>query len=243
MDKKYEYNTEDINDFLLQISDDVIFINIKEQIENSTSTEENYFSFILDKLEGLKAVLGEEQVELRHRIDAFKDEVCDSVQEMLESKYGFTCDFKCYSDRSKCLKEIYKFFVIRKKEILLNLVNNYIDNEYKSLVMKYGKNKINKKDISYINNKKTIDKEDMSILLNIHNIITLIEIDSIEDMLDMLIEDRDEFTYNFIYTMFQQEEIVFKIDFLNIIKSEIVKEKNYIIMESRLKLMDRLKKN
>lgn len=241
MDKKAGYNNEDINDFLLQISDEVIFINIQEQIEHGTGIEENYFSFILDKLEGLKTVLNEDQTDLKNKIDNFKEDICNSVQEILESKYGFTCDFKCYSDRSKCLKEIYKFFIIRKKEILLNLVNNYIEAEYKSLLMKYGKNKINKKDISYINNKKSIDKEDMSLLLNIHNVVSLIELDNIEDTLEKLIEDKDEFTYNFIFTMFQQEEIIFKNEFINIIKSEIVKEKNYIIMESRLKLMDRIK--
>ena len=235
-------NQEAINDFLLQISDDILFINIDEQINNTVNTSENYFSFIIDKLEGLKTLLNKDDQELIDRVDTLKDQICQQVQALLEDKFKFNCDFKCYSDSSKCLKELYKFFIIRKKEILLSLVNNYIEREYKSLLLKYSKTKINKKDVSYLNNKKSIEKEDLTILLNLHNIISAIELTDVDDLLELLIDDKDEFTYNFIFTMFQQEEIVFTRDFIDVIKEELEKEKNYLIMESRLKLMSKIKK-
>lgn len=243
MENNIKEDSNTINEFLLQMSDDLIYMNIEEQIKNSNNLVENYFSFILNKLNGLKTILSVDDQELINQIDNFKDEVCDRVQELLQDKFKFTCDFKCYSDKSICLKEIYKFFVIRKREILLSLVNNFIDREYKSLLIKYSKCKINKKDVSYINNKKNIEKDDMLLLLNIHNIISSIELVNIEDTLELLIDDKDEFTYNFILTMFNQEEIIFSKDFMNVIKEELNNEKNYLIMESRINLLEKLKNN
>lgn len=243
MENNINHDSETINEFLLELSDDIIFINIEEQIKDANNNAENYFEFIIDKLDALSAVLSaEEDGPLLGQIEQLKEEVCDLVQRLLQEKFGFTCDFKCYSDRSKCLLQIYKFFVIRKKEILLNLVNNFIEREYKSLVLRYSKTKINKKDISYLNNKKTIDKENMNILLNLHKIISSIEFDSVEELMDLLIDDKDEFTYNFILTMYQQEEILFDIGFISAIKEELRKENNYIIMETRMRLLEKIKK-
>lgn len=236
MERDRGYNDESINEFLLQMSDDVLYLNIEEQIEQGVGTDENYFKFILDKIDGIKAVLVKDQDDLKARLDYFRSEVCDTVQEKLENKFGLYCDFKCYSDRSKCLNEIYTFFVLRRKEILLNLLVNYINREYSSLVIKYSK-KVNKKDISYINNKKNMNKDDLNIILNIHNIISSIEIPDIETAIDMLIDDKDEFTYSFILSMIQQEELILTDSFIPNLKEELTKETNYLIMEGRIKLM------
>ena len=47
MERFPEPNDQSINEFLLQMSDDVLYINIEEQIDKGTNVDENYFSFIL----------------------------------------------------------------------------------------------------------------------------------------------------------------------------------------------------
>lgn len=243
MEKETIFDSENINQFLLQMSDDIIFMNIKEQIKNCNNVEEDYFSLIIDKIEGLRTVVKDDETDIINNLDSLKDEICDNVQSLLEERYKFKCDFKCYSDRSKCLKQIYKFFVIRHDQILLSLITNYIDREYTSLLMKYGKSKINKKDISYINNKKTMNKENLALILNLHKVFSSIVLEDIDDTLELLIEDKEEFTYNFIYTMYQQEEIVFDIEFLEVIKQELIENNDYLIMEGRTFLMNKIKEN
>ena len=52
------------------------------------------------------------------------------------------------------------------------------------------------------------------------------------------IDDKDEFTYNFILSLYNQEEITFGNKFNLIILNEIKKEKNNLIMKLRLYLME-----
>ena len=238
MENIVKHDSETINEFLLEMSDDIIFMNIEEQIKDANNTEENYFNFILDKLDSMILVLHAEDPELRVKVEDLKEELCDKVQKLLEERFGFTCDFVSYSDRSQCLKYIYKFFVIRKRKILENLVLNYIERENTSILLKYGKNKTNKKDITVINNKSNMDKSKLNLLLNAHNIISDIMLNDVEDTLELLIDDKDEFTYNFILTLFNQQEILFSNKFNSIILDEIRKEKNNLIMKLRLYLME-----
>ena len=238
MENIVKHDSETINEFLLEMSDDIIFMNIEEQIKDANNTEENYFNFILDKLDSMILVLHAEDPELRVKVEELKEELCDKVQKLLEERFGFTCDFVSYSDRSQCLKYIYKFFVIRKRKILENLVLNYIERENTSILLKYGKNKTNKKDITVINNKSNMDKSKLNLLLNAHNIISDIMLNDVEDTLELLIDDKDEFTYNFILTLFNQQEILFSNKFNSIILDEIRKEKNNLIMKLRLYLME-----
>ena len=136
MENIVKHDSETINEFLLEMSDDIIFMNIEEQIKDANNTEENYFNFILDKLDSMILVLHAEDPELRVKVEELKEELCDKVQKLLEERFGFTCDFVSYSDRSQCLKYIYKFFVIRKRKILENLVLNYIERENTSILLK-----------------------------------------------------------------------------------------------------------
>ena len=83
-----------------------------------------------------------------------------------------------------------------------------------------------------------MDKSKLNLLLNAHNIISDIMLNDVEDTLELLIDDKDEFTYNFILTLFNQQEILFSNKFNSIILDEIRKEKNNLIMKLRLYLME-----
>ena len=114
MEDKFLHDDETINEFLMSMSDDVLMINIEEQIKDSNNSDENYFEVITDKIESILAILPEEDYELINRVKDFQDEILDKVQKLLEDRFGFICDFKSFSNRCFCLKELYRFFVIRK---------------------------------------------------------------------------------------------------------------------------------
>lgn len=233
MENIINHDSETINEFLLEMSDDIIFMNIEEQINTVNTSNENYFNFIMDKLDSMLIVLSKEDSELFTKVQEMKEDVCDRVQKLLEERFDMTCDFISYSDRSQCLRKIYKFFIMRREKILENLVINYLNREKSSILLRYGKNKTNKKDITVINNKNTMDKTKLNLILNVHNIISDINLVDIEDTLDLLIDDKDEFTYSFILNLFQQREINFGPKFNNIILEEIRKSKNNLIMKLR----------
>lgn len=238
MENIINHDSQTINEFLLEMSDDIIFMNIEDQIKDSNNESENYFDFIMDKLDSMIVILSTEDGELKTKVEELKDDICDRVQKLLEDRFDFVCDFNSYSDRSQCLRHIYKFFVIRKRRILENLVVNFLEREKSSLLLKYGKNKTNKKDVTVINNKNTMEKSKLNLILNVHNIISDISLVDVEDTLDLLIDDKDEFTYNFILSLYNQEEITFGNKFNSIILNEIKKEKNNLIMKLRLYLME-----
>lgn len=233
MENIINHDSETINEFLLEMSDDIIFMNIEEQINTVNTSTENYFNFIMDKLDSMLIVLSKEDSELFTKVQEMKEDVCDRVQKLLEERFDMTCDFISYSDRSQCLRKIYKFFIMRREKILENLVINYLNREKSSILLRYGKNKTNKKDITVINNKNTMDKTKLNLILNVHNIISDINLVDIEDTLDLLIDDKDEFTYSFILNLFQQREINFGPRFNDIILEEIRKSKNNLIMKLR----------
>lgn len=239
MEDKFLHDDETINEFLMSMSDDVLMINIEEQIKDSNNSDENYFEVITDKIESILAILPEEDYELIDRIKDFQDKILDKVQRLLQDRFAFICDFKSFSNRCFCLKELYRFFVIRKKSLLQNLVLNYIKKEFDSLIISYGQTKINKKDISFINaGTSNIEKEKLALLLNIQNIIDGIQIPDVDECLELLIDDKEEFTNNLIISMKDTFEIEFKPEFINIILKEIKREKNNLIMNTRLKLME-----
>lgn len=239
MENNFMHDDETINEFLISMSDEVLMINIEEQIKDSNNSDENYFETITNKLESILAILPEEDYELVNRVKDFQEELFDKVQRLLQDRFAFTCDFKSYSNRGFCLKELYKFFVIRKKNLLQNLVMNYINKEFDSLIVSYGQSKINKKDISFINSgNSNIEKEKLSLLLNVQNIIDGIQIPDVDECLELLIDDKEEFTNNLIISMKDTFEIEFKPEFISIIMKEIKKEKNSLIMNTRLKLMN-----
>ena len=238
MENIINHDSQTINEFLLEMSDDIIFMNIEDQIKDSNNESENYFDFIMDKLDCMIVILSTEDGELKTKVEELKDDICDRVQKLLEDRFDFVCDFNSSSDRSQCLRHIYKFFIIRKRRILENLVVNFLEREKSSLLLKYGKNKANKKDVTVINNKNTMEKSKLNLILNVHNIISDISLVDVEDTLDLLIDDKDEFTYNFILSLYNQEEITFGNKFNSIILDEIKKEKNNLIMKLRLYLME-----
>ena len=140
MENIINHDSETINEFLLEMSDDIIFMNIEEQINTVNTSTENYFNFIMDKLDSMLIVLSKEDSELFTKVQEMKEDVCDRVQKLLEERFNMTCDFISYSDRSQCLRKIYKFFIMRREKILENLVINYLNREKSSILLRYGKN-------------------------------------------------------------------------------------------------------
>lgn len=239
MENNFLHDEETINEFLLSMSDEILITNIEEQIKSNATMNENYFEFIIDKLDAILTVLEEDDYELKNKVNNFKDEICDKVQSLLQEQFNFNLDLKCFEDRCSVLKQLYTFFVMRKKERIENIVYNYIKKEYSSLLLTYSKNKINKKDITYINTSKE-KRNNLVILLNIHNIIDGIQIPDNEAALELMISDKSEFTYNFILTMVDNFELEFNLDFISSLLKDLSKEKNNLIMNIRLKLMEEL---
>lgn len=236
--ERARYNDENaINDFLFSISDDIAVMNIVEQIQSCKDTTANYFSFLLDKVDSVMALLEDDDYALSDKLIQFKSDLCDRVKKELEDKFGFTIEFMSSVNTEKNLLAIYNCFVMRHTILLENLVSNFIDRDKKSIIEHFSKVKINKKDLSYTNNKKNYEKNDLILLMNVQDILDLINIEDCDDAIDLMFDDKEECLYRLILDFIESGELSFNSDFCEYVKNDIKENRNELIMKIRMSYM------
>lgn len=237
-DPKENYKDEnDINEFLFSISDDIVEINIREQIKECRDKTENYFAYIITKIDSFKIYLSSEDQTLINKLDLYKDQICDIVEEELEERFGISIDFQTELSRDKNLLVIYDCLVMRHNELLENIVTKFIEREKKSLVSYFSNQKLNKKDLSYINNKKMANKDNILMLMNMHEIIEMVKVQDCDDLIELMIDDEEEAVYSLFLDFIRTNEIGLTIELCDIFNDDIQKNKNELMMIARMDYM------
>jgi hypothetical protein len=206
-EKEVTFLTEkDIENIINSLSDDIIFDSLKEQIENvfiSADTNPTYFltyfttkyDFIMNKYSDYEEVTA--------KVKEIREDFFFKVKALIEEKFDFVVEFPesvSMENQIATISHMYDFFVIRNKRHLLNILINYIEKELKNLIKHY-KPLIDKKDLTYTNMKKYVNKDITVVVCKLPEIINEMIIDSAEDLLKLAIDDSFEITNNIIHTV------------------------------------------
>lgn len=242
-EKDCTFNTDkNIEDVISSLSDTIILDNVKDQINN---IEENYsdnlyylsyfntkYDYLVNKYNDNKDILD--------KINSLKESIYTSIKEYIENKFCINIIFPDYITKDMAynyINIIYKFFVINYQENVYSLITNYIKEEYKNII-KYYKNRINKKDLTYTNLNKNIDKNLAIIICEINNIVENMVIDQPVDIINLVIKDDPNEYYNEnIFNLVNLQFISFKDNFVNNILN-MIKSNDKLYLNIRTKLLN-----
>jgi hypothetical protein len=149
-----------------------------------------------------------EYEELCSKIREIRENFFYKLKELIETKFDFAIEFDSSLDKEEqflYISHLYNFLIIRFKENSAHLVNNYIEREMKDLV-KYYKPLIDKKDLTYANMKKTINKDATVIICKLPEIIGNLTVDAPKDVISLLIDDEYEISNLIVKEMFINHE-------------------------------------
>lgn len=213
----YDRKEEDqIIDLQSIIDDDLLFENIKEQIENPlTASTVNYLEIFEGRIKFLKTKNCDETTSLQ-QIEDIKTKFFDNLINEIIKKYPFMY-IESFDDEKKMILTslLYNFFILKYREnIKIFLVKHIIDNK-KSIASSYDSKK---KNVETIAMKKIFKiREDAVILANIRQIIRDIvdtEMDS-KYIIKTIIDDDPMLLNNFMINNFiiSKESIIFNNNF------------------------------
>jgi hypothetical protein len=226
-DKETTFVTEkDIDQILNSLSDDIVYEALEDQIktvdQSESSMKENYIQFFTNRYTYILNRYSEYE-DIIDKVTDIRNRFYDGLKSSLEDKFSFELSIpESYTSdqRFSTLNRLYEFFVIRYNENKVNIVQNYIDREMKELVRQY-KPEVDKKDLTYVNNKKNTSKEGLIILCKLNDIISSIEVESGSDLVDLMVNDRNEIVNEAIISLVDEDLIEFEGDFFGDILSSI----------------------
>jgi len=241
-DKDYTSITDkEVEEVISSLSDDVILSSIKDQIDNidinicNTTYFLSYFAtkyqVLLDKYH--------ENDELCKKIKLVKQNLYMNIKSYMENKFAFTVEFPEYmtlEDQYNYITILYEFFVLRHQNNNIALVSGYIQQEFKSIIRHY-KAELDKKDLTYTNMNKNMDKDMIVILCKLPEIIDDMQIDVPEALLNYIIsEDPHEYDNSVILSLIEQYKAIIFGD--NFVENALNRIKNnpsfYLYMRTEL---------
>jgi hypothetical protein len=199
-EKEATFLTEkDIDQIVSSLSDDIIFDSLTEQVRKVFDTVDSspvfYLTYFTSKYDFLINKYSEYN-ELCDKIKDVRQSFFFKLKELIEEKFDFTVDFGdslTEEEQFLYISHIYNFFVIRNRENCVNIINNYIERESKELIRQY-KTLIDKKDLTYMNMKKSINKDVAVIICKLPDIIQAINVENAKDIIELAMEDKHELT-------------------------------------------------
>lgn len=217
---------EEYDEVIMNISEDIMIDNIKEQIEDSNSRQfyinqyhkdffeyfEIRFKFILERYK--------EDNDILIKTKQVYHDILNEIQESIEKTYQFSLEFPdtiLVEDKAQYIKALYNFFVLNKKENMNNLFINYIEKNIKQLAKTY-KDSIDGdavNSLSYSNLKKTINNDYTPLVYSIPDIIENIHINDNEDVIDTIIYDEESELNNHLIDKMLVEQSVTDVRFDN----------------------------
>jgi hypothetical protein len=232
---------KDIEQIINSLSDDIIFDSLVEQIENVFNSTDSSPVFYLTYFTGKYNFLMNKYAEyedLCNKIKEIREEFFFKLKGLIETKFDFVVEFDSALGKEEQflnISHMYNFFIIRFKDNSANLVNKYIDREMKDLI-KYYKPLIDKKDLTYANMKKTINKDATVVICKLPEIIQNMTVDSPKDVVGLLIDDEYEISNMMIKDIFVASEwISYGETFIdNIMKSIKQNEVYYLLTRTSL---------
>lgn len=231
-----ELTARNISDIINSVSDDLVFDSLEDQIKNAfisgDSSPMYYVTYFTTKYNFIKNKYSE-YPEVIEKIEDIRENFYGRLQALLEDKFKFTVnEFPSTLTKDQVyenIEQLYNFFVIRNRYNSINLIVKYIEKEMKSLIKTY-KPLIDKKDLTYINIKKSLNKDIAVIICKLPDIIDSIEISSSQDLLNLLIEDEFEFTNAIMKDLFITKEIItFNEDFISNLITPIKEDDSFYL--------------
>lgn len=228
----FSYNNESVDELIFTLSDNMLLLNIEDQIKNK-NTKINYIEILFDKINACLAHIDVDDTELISRVQEFKSDMLSKIKTLLEDNLHISIELKeYYSNPEKFIILIYEFFVLREQSNITNIIFNFIKREKKSLFLRFKEN-VNKKDLTYSNNKKELEKEKILLLMNLNEIIEMVNIQEPEQAIKDMILDSEELTNYTILNLMIKEELTFTPEFIEGLKESLEKNKIRIIWELR----------
>ncbi|AST99832.1 hypothetical protein PBI_PBS1_10 [Bacillus phage PBS1] len=236
---------EDIDHVITSLSDDIIFDSLKEQISNvfvqSDSNPVYYITYFTGKYNYIMNKYSEYE-EVCEKIKEIREEFYEKLKTLIEEKFDFTLNLPAFFDdeeKFNIIGNLYDFFIIRNKVNSVNVISGYIDREIKDLI-KYYKPLIDKKDLTYNNIKKTINKDIAVIICKLPDIISNLTVESGFDLVQLMIDDEQEITNMVIGTLFDENTEYINIgeSFIDNILNAIKKNEVYYL-QARTQLVNK----
>lgn len=246
---------EEYDEVIMNISEDIMIDNIKEQIEESNTRQfyinqyhkdffeyfEIRFKFILERYK--------EDNDILIKTKQVYHDILNEIQESIENTYQFSLEFPediLIEDKAQYIKSLYNFFVLNKKETLNNLFINYIEKNIMQLAKTYkdsmDEDVINS--LSYNNLKKTIDNDYTPLVYSIPEIIDGIHISDNEDVIETIIYDEESELNNYQIDKMLVEQSVTDVRFdnhlINVFRDSFI-ENNVLHREVQYYFIDKYK--
>jgi len=232
---------KDIEQIINSLSDDIIFDSLAEQVDSVFTTMEGspvfYLTYFTSKYNFLINKYSQYS-ELCSKIKDIRENFFYKLKDLIEKKFDFVLDFNDSINKEEqflFISHMYNFFIIRNRENCVNIINKYIEREAKDLIRQY-KTLIDKKDLTYMNMKKSINKDMAVIICKLPEIIEGIQIDSSKDLIQLAIDDEHELTNMIVKDIFiAGESITFGQNFIkNIIDHIKTNEIYYLLVRTNL---------
>lgn len=166
-----DYENEDIEDILDQLSFETVKLNIENQIRGDLESNRDFLSMVISKMETIISSLSSEEVK-RQIIDEFTS-FCNDLSRMIVNKFDLACSLVTDDDyvSSDILQVLYGFFVQNQYLYAKQFFCNYIRENAEALITSLGLS-LDSGDITTAANRKKIeDNETATIISNIDSVI------------------------------------------------------------------------
>ncbi|QQO92466.1 hypothetical protein CPT_Machias_074 [Staphylococcus phage Machias] len=246
---------EEYDEIIMNISEDIMVDNIKDQIHESNTKQfytdqhhKNFFEYFEIRFNFVLERYKDDNDILNRTKEVYNDilnEILESIQDTYQLSIEFSEDI-LVEDKAQYIKSLYYFFVLNKKEMINNLFINYIEKNIVHLSKTYEDNlndDINTS-LSYNNLKKTIDNEYTAMIYSIPDIIEGIYIGDNEDIIETIILDEESELNNYqIDKMLVEQSITdvrFDNNLINVLR-ETFEDNNVLFREIQYYFINKYK--
>lgn len=187
-----DYESQDIEDILDQLSFETVRLNIEDQIRGNLESNRDFLGMVISKLKTIIASLTDTEVK-RQVIDEFTT-FCQDLSRMIVNKYDLACSLITDDEiSSQLLQELYGFFVQNHYLYTKQFFCNYIRENKNGIVDSLGLS-LESGDITTAANRKKMGGDiDVVIISNIDRVIEYVMYSASVDPLEFLyaIDDGD----------------------------------------------------
>jgi hypothetical protein len=172
-ENEFEIDRE-MQEYLTDLSFDVVQANISEQLVSPLDITVNYLENILDKYDSAKEIYSDNE-DVINNITSTMEDFCFNILNEISSVYNLSIDMDRLTseyDIIKACQFIYEFLVLRFKKNITRFFYQYIKQNKKIIIEKFSDNK---KDVTTLTYKKMLkNKDDVIIISNLPEIISFI---------------------------------------------------------------------
>ena len=231
---------DEYNEVIMNISEDIMLDNILDQIKDSNNLEffsvpthkdffeyfEIRFKFILERYEN------EDEIVLNTK--EVYNEILNKILNAIQETYEFEIEFHntiLVEEKAEYIKALYYFFVIEKRNNIINLFINNINKNFHILTKQYQDSISNEigNSLSYNNFKKVIDNKYTSVIYSIPEIIPNTFVNDNESVIELIILNEESELNNYLIAKMLIEQAVcdvnFKSNFLKVLNPSIENNK------------------